>query len=447
MSELFSQSEVLSVSQVTRTIKSLIERHLPEILVRGEISNFVRAASGHCYFSLKDDSSQVRCVLFRSRMVAAAFEIANGIEVELLATPSMFEKRGEFQLIAQSIRKSGLGRLFERYEEQKRKLYAEGLFDASKKNPLPRFPRKIGVVTSKDAAALRDVCKTLADRAPGVPVIIYPSPVQGVGAGKKLAEAVSLAGERLEVDVLIICRGGGSLEDLWEFNSEELVRAIALCSIPVASGVGHETDTTLVDFVSDYRAPTPTAAATAVVYSVNDVSRDLQGLLGGLVKRIRGKIDDRQQHLDYLNRRLIHPGKRNALYAAKLNRLAIRINGLMQRTLRHQELRLTTTGVHLGRSRPDGLRSLELLQDWQKRIHRGMVSTLNQFRGRLLGLNSSLSHLDPEHVLSRGYAIVRNKKGAILRSTKLIEIDERLTVQLHDGDLEAWVAAKRSRDS
>ena len=245
MSELYSQSEVLSVSQVTRTIKSLIERHFPEIWVRGEISNFVRAASGHCYFSLKDDSSQARCVLFRSRMVAADFEIANGIEVELLATPSMFEKRGEFQLIAQSIRKSGLGRLFALYEEQKRKFSAEGLFDASKKKPLPRFPRKIGVVTSKDAAALRDVCKTLADRAPGVPVIIYHSPVQGVGAGKKLADAVSLAGERLEVDVLIICRGGGSLEDLWEFNSEELVRAIAGCPIPVVSGVGHETDTTL----------------------------------------------------------------------------------------------------------------------------------------------------------------------------------------------------------
>ncbi|MDA0830557.1 MAG: exodeoxyribonuclease VII large subunit [Proteobacteria bacterium] len=447
MSELHSQSEVLSVSQVTRTIKSLIERHFPEIWVRGEISNFVRAASGHCYFSLKDDSSQARCVLFRSRMVQADFEITDGIEVELLATPSMFEKRGEFQLIAQSIRKSGLGRLFALYEEQKRKLSAEGLFDASKKKPLPRFPRKIGVVTSKDAAALRDVCKTLADRAPGVPVIIYHSPVQGVGAGKKLADAVSSAVERLEVDVLIICRGGGSLEDLWEFNSEELVRAIAGCPIPVVSGVGHETDTTLVDFVSDYRAPTPTAAASAVVYSVNDVNRELKRLLGGLVKKIRGKIDVRQQQLDYLNRRLIHPGKRNALYAIELNRIATRMNGLVHRLLRHQEFRVTTVGVELRRARPDGAHSLELIQDWQKRIHRGMVATLNQFQGRLSGLNSSLSHLDPEHVLSRGYAIVRNKKGDILRSTKLIAIDDQMTVQLQDGELEAWVAAKRSRDS
>ncbi|MDA1331311.1 MAG: exodeoxyribonuclease VII large subunit [Proteobacteria bacterium] len=447
MSDLFGQSKVLSVSQVTRTIKSLIERHFPEIWVRGEISNFVRAASGHCYFSLKDDSSQIRCVLFRSQMVAADFEIANGIAVELLATPSMFEKRGEFQLIAQSIRKSGLGRLFELYEEQKRKLSAEGLFDVSKKKQLPRFPRKIGVVTSKDAAALRDVCKTLADRAPGVPVIIYPSPVQGVGAGKKLAEAVSLADVRSEVDVLIICRGGGSLEDLWEFNSEDLVRAIALCSIPVASGVGHETDTTLVDFVSDYRAPTPTAAATAVVYSVYDLNRDLRRFLSAMVRKVKGKIDGRQQHLDYLNRRLIQPGKRNALYAAELNRLATRMNALVHSVLRHQEFRVTTARAQLRRSRPDGARSLDLLQDWQKRIHRGMVAILNQFQGRLSGLNSSLSHLDPEHVLSRGYAIVRNMKDDILRSTELIEIDDQLTVQLHDGELKAWVAAKRSRDS
>ncbi|MDC1311669.1 exodeoxyribonuclease VII large subunit [Burkholderiales bacterium] len=447
MSENGIQSEVLSVSQVTRTIKSLIESHLPEIWVRGEISNFVRAASGHSYFSLKDESSQVRCVLFRSRMSNIEFEIKNGLEVELLAAPSMFEKRGEFQLIAQVIRKSGLGRLFELYEAQKRKFAAEGLFDASKKTPLIRFPQKIGVVTSLDAAALRDVCKTLADRAPNVSVIIYPSPVQGVGAGKKLAEAVILASERCEVDGLIVCRGGGSLEDLWEFNSEELIRAIASCPIPVVSGVGHETDTTLIDFVSDHRAPTPTAAANAVVSAFEEIALELQRFLKRLTKNIRAKVDANQQHIDYLNRRLIHPGKRNVLYGYELDRLANRLNVGVHRLIRGQVGRLNIVQSQLSRLRPDGTRSLRLIEDYQKRMHREILVTLNQLQGRLSSVRSSLSHLDPEQVLSRGYSIVRNNEGDILRSTKSVSVDDRLTVQLSDGELDTLITTKRLRQS
>ena len=442
-----TQSKVLSVSQVTRTIKSLIESHLPEIWVRGEISNFVRAASGHCYFSLKDESSQVRCVLFRSRMSDIEFEITDGLEVELLAAPSMFEKRGEFQLIAQLVRKSGLGRLFELYEAQKRKFAAEGLFDESKKKILFRFPKIIGVVTSPDAAALRDVCKTLADRAPNVSVIIYPSPVQGVGAGKKLAEAVTVASERFEVDGLIVCRGGGSLEDLWEFNSEELIRAVASCPIPVISGVGHETDTTLVDFVSDYRAPTPTAAATAVVSAFDEIALDLGRFLTRLTKNIRAKVDSNQQHIDYLNRRLIHPDKQNILYGHELNRLANRLNAGVYRLIRGQENRLNIAKSQLSRVKLDGKHSLELIKDYQKRIQREMLVTLNQFQGRLSSVTSSLSHLDPEQVLSRGYSIVKNNDGDILRSAKFVSVDDRLTVQLSDGELDTVIAAKRLRQS
>ena len=447
MSESGIQSKVLSVYQVTKTVKSLIEGHFSEIWVRGEISNFVRAASGHCYFSLKDELSQVRCVLFRSRTSDIEFNISDGLEVEILAAPSMFEKRGEFQLIAQLVRKSGLGRLFELYETQKRKFAREGLFDLSNKIPLSRFPKTIGVVTSRDAAALRDVCKTLADRAPNVSVIIYPSPVQGVGAGKKLAEAVTLASDRLEVEGLIVCRGGGSLEDLWEFNSEDLIRAIVRCPIPVISGVGHEADTTLVDFVSDYRAPTPTAAATAAVSAFDEISLDLQRFLARMTKNILSKLDASQQNIDYLNRRLIHPGKQNIFYVHELNRLATRLNNGMKRLLRGQETRLIAKKGQLSRARPDVNRSSELLQDRKKRMDREMVSIISQLQVRLSIAKSSLSHLDPEQVLCRGYSIVRSTAGDIVRSADSVCVDDRLIVQLSDGALDTLVAAKRLRDS
>jgi exodeoxyribonuclease VII large subunit len=329
------------------------------------------------------------------------------------------------------------------YEAQKRKLAAEGLFDTSKKRPLAQFPKSIGVVTSLDAAALRDVCKTLADRAPNVSVIIYPSPVQGAGAGKKLADAVMSASERSEVEGLIICRGGGSLEDLWEFNSEELIRAIARCPIPVISGVGHETDTTLVDFVCDYRAPTPTAAATSAVSSFDDVASDLQRFLTGLTKNIRSKMDTDQQHIDYLNRRLLHPGKRNMLYANELNQLTTRLNMSVQRLLRGKHSHLTSAKVQLSRARPDSRRTLDALKDWQKRMRRGMLGTLNHYQGRLSSTKNSLSHLNPEQVLSRGYSIVRSDEGHILRSANSVSVDDRLTVQLSDGELDTLISAKR----
>jgi exodeoxyribonuclease VII large subunit len=255
------------------------------------------------------------------------------------------------------------------------------------------------------------------------------------------------ASERSEVEGLIICRGGGSLEDLWEFNSEELIRAIARCPIPVISGVGHETDTTLVDFVCDYRAPTPTAAATSAVSSFDDVASDLQRFLTGLTKNIRSKMDTDQQHIDYLNRRLLHPGKRNMLYANELNQLTTRLNMSVQRLLRGKHSHLTSAKVQLSRASPDSRRTLDALKDWQKRMRRGMLGTLNHYQGRLSSTKNSLSHLNPEQVLSRGYSIVRSDEGHILRSAKSVSVDDRLTVQLSDGELDTLISAKRLRRS
>ncbi len=259
------KGRVLSVRELNLAAKQLIEGGLPLLWVRGEISNFVSAASGHWYFSLKDEAAQVRCVMFRHKSQYLDFKPANGMQVEVLALATLYEARGDFQLTLEKMRPAGLGALYEAFERLKAKLEGEGLFDAERKRDLPLLPKQIGIVTSLQAAALRDVLRTLANRMPSVPVLLYPVPVQGEGAGQKIAQAIRTASQRAECDVLIVCRGGGSIEDLWAFNEEVVARAIAASHIPVVSGVGHETDFTIADFVADLRAATPTAAAQAVV--------------------------------------------------------------------------------------------------------------------------------------------------------------------------------------
>ncbi|MDO8311439.1 MAG: exodeoxyribonuclease VII large subunit, partial [Sideroxyarcus sp.] len=261
----FDKNQVLSVRELNLAAKQLIEGGLPLLWVRGEISNFVNAASGHWYFSLKDEAAQVRCVMFRHKSQYLDFKPANGMQVEVLALASLYEARGDFQLTLDKMRPAGLGALYEAFERLKSKLEGEGLFEAWRKRDLPLLPRQIGIVTSLQAAALRDVLRTLANRMPNVPVLLYPAPVQGEGAAQKIAQAIRTASQRAECDVLIVCRGGGSIEDLWAFNEEAVARAIAASHIPVVSGVGHETDFTIADFVADMRAATPTAAAQAVV--------------------------------------------------------------------------------------------------------------------------------------------------------------------------------------
>ena len=252
---------VIGVAELNRLARELVETNLPLMWVSGEISNFVRAASGHSYFSLKDAQAQVRCVMFRHKLQHQDWKPENGMQVEVRANPSFYEARGEFQLVVETMRRSGLGALYAAFEKLKAKLQAEGLFDEGGRQALPRFPRAIGVVTSLKAAALRDVLTTLRRRMPSLPVVIYPTAVQGEGAGREIAAAIAAADARAECDVLIVCRGGGSIEDLWAFNEEVVARAIHACTLPVISGVGHETDFTIADFVADMRAPTPTAAA------------------------------------------------------------------------------------------------------------------------------------------------------------------------------------------
>src|ERR1700729_3039034 len=301
---------VVPVSALNRAIGTMLERSFPLVWVAGEVSNFTRAASGHWYFSIKDAQAQMRCVMFRGRAQHAEFTPREGDRIEVRALVTMYEPRGEFQLNVEAVRRTGQGRLYEAFLRLKAQLEAEGLFAADRKRPLPAHPRAIGIVTSLQAAALRDVLTTLARRAPHVPVVIYPAPVQGAGVAGKLAAMVEQASIRREVDVLIVCRGGGSIEDLWAFNEEVLARAIAESAVPVVSGVGHETDFTIADFAADIRAPTPTAAAELVSPQRALLLRDLEHRHAALARGFGRMMERRAQQLDWLARRLRSPPPR-----------------------------------------------------------------------------------------------------------------------------------------
>ncbi|MDO9393373.1 MAG: exodeoxyribonuclease VII large subunit, partial [Methylotenera sp.] len=297
-------AKILTVSELNRLANQVLTQSFPLFWISGEVSNLTRAASGHWYFSLKDAGAQVRCVMFKGRNSYLDWSPKEGDKVEARCTVTLYEARGDFQLTIEFLQRAGMGVLFEAFEKLKAKLQQEGLFDAALKKPLPTHPKKIGIVTSPDAAALRDVLTTLKRRMPSIPIVIYPTPVQGKGVAIQIADAIQLASERAECDVLIICRGGGSIEDLWQFNEEIVARAIAECTIATISGVGHETDFTICDFVADVRAATPTAAAELVTPSRDNLLNVLNQLKQQLARNMQYLLNQREQTLDYLARRL-----------------------------------------------------------------------------------------------------------------------------------------------
>jgi exodeoxyribonuclease VII large subunit len=431
---------VLSVSELNRMARRALETQLPLLWVEGEVSNFTRAASGHWYFSLKDAQAQVRCVMFRGRNQFADFTPANGDHVEIRALPSLYEARGEFQLGAEAIRRAGAGRLYEAFLKLKAGLEAEGLFDPTNKRVLPRFPHCIGIVTSPQAAALHDVLTALARRMPGLPVILYPTPVQGAGAGAQIAAAIRLAGARAECDVLLVCRGGGSLEDLWAFNDEAVARAIAASPIPVVSGVGHETDFTLADFAADLRAPTPTAAAELA----SPVRQELLLQLGQLARQLQQQLARKQhgemQRLDYLARRLIHPAEQLRRQHFELIQLGQRLHASTRARLTHEQLRgarlsqRLVTPRHLVQREQDGLDALTA------RVRRAVQSSFGQRQLNLTRLASSLAHLNPEGVLARGYSIVQQENGTVVQDAATLDVGDTIGIRFHRGQARAKVS-------
>ncbi|MDD5058664.1 MAG: exodeoxyribonuclease VII large subunit [Sideroxydans sp.] len=439
----FDKNQVLSVRELNLAAKRLIEGGLPLLWVRGEVSNFVSAASGHWYFSLKDEAAQVRCVMFRHKSQYLDFKPGNGMQIEVLALATLYEARGDFQLTLEKMRPAGLGALYEAFERLKSKLEGEGLFDAERKRDLPLLPRQIGIVTSPQAAALRDVLRTLANRMPGVPVVLYPTPVQGEGAAQKIAQAIRAANERAECDVLIMCRGGGSIEDLWAFNEEVVARAIAASHLPVVSGVGHETDFTIADFVADLRAATPTAAAQAVVPDRQELRQRFAQQHQRLARAISRAFEQRMQQMDFMQRRLVHPAQRIQQQAERLTALQQRLrlsysNAAQQRQWRSDALAQRVRGL-----RPNVARLQEQQANQARRLNAAMHLTLDKHDARLTALQQHLQHLDPQQVLARGYSLVRDAQGNIVVNSERVALGEKLDITFAQGGVGAVVQEKK----
>jgi exodeoxyribonuclease VII large subunit len=406
------KNRVFRVAELNLAIKQLLESNVPLLWVRGEISNLVKAASGHFYFSLKDDQAQVRCVMFRHKNQFLKEAVANGQQVEVLAVATLYEQRGDFQLTVEQMRPAGLGILYERFERLKQMLQREGMFAAERKRPLPAFPKSIGIVTSPQAAALRDVLTTLKQRLPSVPVVLYPTPVQGTGSAEKIAQAIAVANQRAECDVLIVCRGGGSIEDLWAFNEEVVARAIAVSEIPIVSGVGHETDFTISDFVADERAPTPTAAAQRVAPDRHALLRGLQDQAQHLQRAQRNRLQSAMQTVDYLQRRLAHPAQQLQRQTRQLDQLQQR----MQRASTHHHQQ-------------------EHWQ-WQSLAQRLIKASRTAQAQRSVRTDNVAQHLillDPTKVLARGYSMVQDASGAVVSDAGQVAVGAELRITFAKG--------------
>ena len=430
---MIDKNRVLSVHELNFAAKQLIESGLPLLWVRGEISNFVCAASGHWYFSLKDEQAQVRCVMFRHKSQYLDWQPKSGVQVEVLALPSLYEARGEFQLTLEQMRPAGMGALYEAFERLKKKLEGEGLFSDSRKRALPDFPAQVGIVTSPQAAALRDVLTTLARRMPGLPVVLYPTPVQGTGSAQKIAEAIAVANERKECDVIILCRGGGSIEDLWAFNEEIVARAIAASYIPVVCGVGHETDFTIADFVADQRAATPTAAAQAVAPERVELMQRLRQFERRITHATLRLLERAMQQLDYLQRRLVHPAQRAQQQMQHLGQLQQRLQSALTHTMQNQLWRWQALQQRLHAARPDLSQLSNRHVEISRRLKEAVQRMLERYDNRLAAAQQHLLHLDPQQVLARGYSMVRDERGAVVVDSAPLAPGERLQVTFAKG--------------
>ena len=429
------------MSALNQAVARLLERSFPLAWIGGEVSNFIRASSGHWYFTLKDDSAQVRAVMFRGRAQFAGFVPRDGDKVEVRALVTLYGARGDYQINVEAIRRAGVGALYEAFLRLKDKLSAQGWFDPARKRALPMFARTIGIVTSAQAAALRDVLIALKRRAPHVRVILYPTPVQGQQAAEKIAAAIDCASRRAECDVLLVCRGGGSIEDLCSFNDEGVAHAIINCAMPVVCGVGHETDFTIADFCADVRAATPTAAAELAATPRDDWMASLQADAFDLRRAMRRAVEEAAQSLDNYSRRLANPSAQIGHQRLRLLALSTALTHAVRAPLNQAQFALTRLRARCAAHRPDMtlLRSALLAQ--QRRSEICMKNRLAQRREGLYGLAAQLELLNPQRTLERGYAIVTDDKGAILRSPSQLKPRATIGVRLAEGSAQIGIAS------
>ena len=434
--------QVLSVSQLNRKARTLLEGGFPLLWVEGEISNLSRPVSGHLYFSLKDAAAQVRCALFRNRATLLRFKPQDGLHVLLRARVSLYEARGDFQLIVEHMEEAGYGALQRAFEELKQKLAKQGLFDAARKNPLPAVPRRIGVITSPSGAAIRDILSVIRRRHAAVEVIVYPVPVQGEGSAEKIAAMIRLAAARADCDVLILARGGGSLEDLWAFNEEIVARAIYACDIPVVSGVGHEIDFTIADFVADVRAPTPTGAAELVTPDSEAWLRNLEDTHRRLTRVIARTLSGLHEHLAWCGERLehLHPARLLRDHAQRVDELELRLRQSLHTDLRTRTTRLEGLRARLYQHSP--AQKLALLGNSCLTLRQRLVFAARQYLKRLendLGLAiRALDTVSPLATLQRGYAIITDAtSGRVIASVHSVHRGQQVQARLADGRFSA----------
>ena len=440
--------KIISVTELNKLAKSLLENGIPKLWIEGEISNLARPASGHIYFSLKDETSQIRCAWFKQRQSINANDISNGMKMLALGKISLYQPRGEYQFIIEKMETAGEGDLKRKYEELKQKLFNEGLFDREKKLEIPKLPKKIGVITSPSGAAIRDVLSILKRRFPLLPIVIFPITVQGDNAAPDIENALKNANLRADCDVLILTRGGGSLEDLWAFNEEIVARAIHASKIPIISAIGHETDTTIADFVSDIRAPTPSGAAEIVTPDQNELLKLLKTLFGRIEHETNQYINSKSQSMDWLSKRL---SQSNPIMTV---RKQIEISGNLRKLLFSsigRNLSLNSKAVdslkfRLNSSSPklEIQKAISHLSEMQLKITTSTKSSVTKINSQLTALGKTLDSLSPLKTLDRGYAVARDSKTKkIISNSEKVSINSQIDIKLAKGEIAAKVIKRK----
>jgi exodeoxyribonuclease VII large subunit len=445
-----AERELYTPSRLNREARVLLERGLPSLWLTGEISNLSRPSSGHWYFSLKDSDAQLRCAMFRQRNMLAKFKPQDGMHVLARGRVSLYEPRGDYQFILEHIEEAGEGALRRQFELLKAKLAAAGLFAAERKRPLPALPKRIGVITSPTGAAIRDILHILRRRFPLVPVRIYPVPVQGAQAAEQIAAAIALASRRKDCDVLILARGGGSLEDLWSFNEEIVARAMAECSLPIVTGIGHEVDFTIADFVADVRAPTPSGAAELVAPDAREWLRRIQLIEMSMAAEMQRRLASLRETLVWSHRRLqqLHPGVRLHQQTQRTDELEHRLRRAMRQRLAALRAQLNEHGAQLQRHSP--AMRLSVLRGRANTAHAQLGALirrqLQHAQGRIAVAARTLNAVSPLGTLQRGYAIVSNAQGQAITNAARIGKGELIEARLANGRIGARVEWTRGEE-
>jgi exodeoxyribonuclease VII large subunit len=445
-----SERAVLSVSQLSARLREVLEERFPAVWVEGEISNFKLYTSGHAYFTLKDETAQLRCVLFRNRGRRIRFEPTDGLHVLAFGSVEVYAQRGEYQLVVELLEPRGLGALQLAFEQLKERLQREGLFDPARKRSLPRFPRKIGIVTSPTGAALRDMLRVIGRRFGEIHIVIAPAKVQGEGAAQEVAQGVRELNALGGVDVIIVGRGGGSLEDLWAFNDEMLARTIVASKVPVISAVGHEVDVTIADFVADLRAPTPSAAAELVVREKQAVADSVAHLGRRLTAVMRRRLARERERLETARRRRVLTDARRPLrdLERRVDDATARLRRAIAAAVRHAAHRVELAARGLRAQSPVARTAADRrrLTDLSARLDRGLARQVDRARHRLGGSVGRLHSLSPLAVLARGYSLTRLPSGEIVRSARQVAAGDAVTVLLDQGSLACRVSATKEHD-